>query len=158
MSSVCSVAIRLSPRTRRQSRHQALFFSLPRLRAAARLWGLDCRPKSNYFVRIEAFVRLFFKDFSGDLLDLRHSCRAADHPLLAGRCEQIRQQGGNPFQDYQLPCAILKFKQGFGRLIRSKTDTGIVVVLDSRIITKPYGRQFLAAIPKCKTEIITGTG
>lgn len=81
-----------------------------------------------------------------------------DQPLLAGRCEQIRQQGGNPFQDYQLPCAILKFKQGFGRLIRSKTDTGIVVVLDSRIITKPYGRQFLAAIPKCRLEIVRGAG
>ncbi len=81
-----------------------------------------------------------------------------DQPLLAGRCEQIKEQGGNPFQDYQLPCAILKFKQGFGRLIRSKTDTGIVVVLDSRIITKPYGRQFLAAVPKCRMEIVRGAG
>ncbi len=50
-----------------------------------------------------------------------------DQPLLAGRLEQIREQGGNPFNDYQLPSAIIKFKQGFGRLIRSKTDTGIVV-------------------------------
>jgi ATP-dependent DNA helicase DinG len=78
-----------------------------------------------------------------------------DQPLIAGRLEQIKQQGGNPFYDYQLPSAILKFKQGFGRLIRSKTDTGIVVVLDSRIINKPYGREFLAAIPNCKTEIVT---
>ena len=53
-----------------------------------------------------------------------------DQPLIAGRLEQIKQQGGNPFYDYQLPSAILKFKQGFGRLIRNKTDTGIVVVLD----------------------------
>ncbi len=80
-----------------------------------------------------------------------------DQPLIAGRLEQIKQQGGNPFYDYQLPSAILKFKQGFGRLIRSKTDTGIVVVLDSRIINKPYGREFLAAIPNCKTEIVTGS-
>jgi len=78
-----------------------------------------------------------------------------DQPLIAGRLERIRQQGGNPFYDYQLPSAILKFKQGFGRLIRSRTDTGIVVVLDSRIINKSYGREFLAAIPKCKTKIVT---
>lgn len=80
-----------------------------------------------------------------------------DQPLIAGRLEQIKQQGGDPFNDYQLPSAILKFKQGFGRLIRSKTDTGIVVVLDSRIINKRYGREFLAAIPECKVEIITGS-
>ncbi|MBN2315552.1 MAG: hypothetical protein JXM79_16610, partial [Sedimentisphaerales bacterium] len=69
--------------------------------------------------------------------------------------EQIQQRGGNPFRDYQLPSAIIKFKQGFGRLIRSKNDTGIVVILDARILNKSYGRQFLAAIPKCKVEIVT---
>jgi len=77
-----------------------------------------------------------------------------DKPLLAGRIEQIKQQGGNPFYDYQLPSAIIKFKQGFGRLIRRKSDTGIVVILDSRIIQKRYGQKFLAAVPKCKTKII----
>ena len=77
-----------------------------------------------------------------------------DQPLIAGRLEQIKQRGGNPFYDYQLPSAILKFKQGFGRLIRSKTDTGIVVILDSRVVNKPYGQKFLDAIPKCKTKII----
>ena len=78
-----------------------------------------------------------------------------DKPLLAGRLEQIRQLGGNPFFDYQLPSAIIKFKQGFGRLIRRKTDTGIVVVLDSRIVARPYGGKFLAAVPKCRLEIVT---
>ncbi|MBN1393150.1 MAG: hypothetical protein JW947_10155 [Sedimentisphaerales bacterium] len=78
-----------------------------------------------------------------------------DQPLIAGRLEQIKQQGGDPFNDYQLPSAILKFKQGFGRLIRTKTDTGIVAILDSRIINKPYGRKFLNAIPKCRTEIVS---
>lgn len=77
-----------------------------------------------------------------------------NHPLLAGRLEQIRNEGGDPFADYQLPCAIIKFKQGFGRLIRSRTDKGIVVVLDSRIANKSYGRRFLSAIPKCKVEIV----
>ena len=77
-----------------------------------------------------------------------------DKPLLAGRLEQIREQGGNPFNDYQLPSAIIKFKQGFGRLIRSKSDTGIVVILDSRVVNKSYGAKFLAAIPKCKLNII----
>jgi len=78
-----------------------------------------------------------------------------DQPLIAGRLERIKQQGGNPFYDYQLPSAIIKFKQGFGRLIRSKTDTGIVVILDSRVVNKSYGARFLAAIPKCKTEIVS---
>ncbi len=78
-----------------------------------------------------------------------------DQPLLAGRLEQIKKQGGNPFYDYQLPSAIIKFKQGFGRLIRSKTDTGIVVILDSRIVNKSYGQRFLAAIPNCTTKIVT---
>lgn len=79
---------------------------------------------------------------------------APDQPLLAGRLEQIREAGGNPFNDYQLPSAIIKFKQGFGRLIRSKTDSGIVAVLDSRIVNKSYGKKFLAAIPKCEVMIV----
>ena len=79
-----------------------------------------------------------------------------DKPLLAGRLEQIREEGGNPFNDYQLPSAIIKFKQGFGRLIRSKSDTGIVVILDSRVVNKSYGAKFLAAIPKCQTKIVAG--
>ena len=77
-----------------------------------------------------------------------------DKPLLAGRLEQIRIQGGNPFYEYQLPSAIIKFKQGFGRLIRGKADKGIIVVLDSRVVRKRYGPKFLAAIPKCKVEIV----
>jgi len=77
-----------------------------------------------------------------------------DHPLIEARIERIEASGGHAFTDFSLPEAILKFRQGVGRLIRTKTDTGIVVVLDNRILTKRYGRAFLDALPKCEVEIV----
>lgn len=73
-----------------------------------------------------------------------------DQPLVEARVEQIRKTGGNPFMDFQVPEAIIKLKQGFGRLIRRKTDTGQIVILDPRIHTKPYGRRFLESLPDCE--------
>jgi ATP-dependent DNA helicase DinG len=77
-----------------------------------------------------------------------------DHPLIEARLEAIEARGGNSFSEFSLPEAILKFRQGVGRLIRTKTDTGIVVVLDNRILTKQYGQAFIDALPKCPMEIV----
>ena len=76
-----------------------------------------------------------------------------DEPVTEARLDAIKTSGGNPFMDYSVPEAIIKLKQGFGRLIRSKTDTGIVVILDSRIKGKRYGKLFLDALPECRTEV-----
>lgn len=70
-----------------------------------------------------------------------------DRPLIEARMQRITARGGNAFAEYSLPEAILKFKQGFGRLIRSKQDRGSVVVLDPRIVSKSYGKRFIDALP-----------
>jgi len=78
-----------------------------------------------------------------------------DRPLTEARIERIRDRGGDPFREDSLPRAVIRFKQGFGRLIRSSTDTGRVVILDPRVLSTGYGRKFMAALPEgVRTEVI----
>ncbi len=80
-----------------------------------------------------------------------------DHPLTAARLEQIDENGGNPFMEYSVPEAVLKLRQGIGRLIRSSRDEGIAVILDNRVLTKRYGQAFVKALP-VRPEIVEGQG
>jgi len=68
-------------------------------------------------------------------------------PLIAARMEEIKKRGGNPFFEYSVPEAIIKFRQGFGRLIRAKSDFGAVLVGDNRLSRMQYGKQFLNSLP-----------
>jgi ATP-dependent DNA helicase DinG len=66
---------------------------------------------------------------------------------VAARIRIINEDGGNAFQDYQLPQAVIALKQGFGRLIRSQRDRGVLTILDQRIVRKPYGQVFFESLP-----------
>lgn len=81
-----------------------------------------------------------------------------NHPLVEARIELIEHRGGNAFMEFSLPEAILKFRQGVGRLIRSRTDKGTVTILDSRILSKRYGPMFISSIPRCPVEVINEDG
>ena len=76
-----------------------------------------------------------------------------DNPIVEARSQQLERAGKSSFFDYSVPEAVLKFRQGFGRLIRTKEDTGIVVILDSRVLTKSYGNVFLRSIPQCPVQV-----
>jgi ATP-dependent DNA helicase DinG len=77
-----------------------------------------------------------------------------DEPLFEARCERIKENGGEPFRELQLPEAILKFRQGVGRLIRSREDRGQIAVLDGRILSRTYGKNFLKILPECPVKIL----
>lgn len=94
-------------------------------------------------------------DVAGDALRcvilVKLPFRVPSEPITQARCELIQAQGDDPFMSYSLPNAIVKFKQGFGRLIRHKQDRGCIVCLDTRILTKNYGRLFLGSLPESPT-------
>ena len=93
-------------------------------------------------------------DLPGDLLRcvimMRLPFAVPDSPIIQARSDELKEKGKNPFVVYQIPEAVIKFKQGFGRLIRSKKDHGIIAVLDTRITSKPYGSNFLQSVPACR--------
>lgn len=77
-----------------------------------------------------------------------------DDPMLMARRRRIEEAGGNPFLDYQLPLAVIRLRQGFGRLIRSRSDRGVVAIMDGRIRSKSYGKVFLRSLPPTR---VTGS-
>jgi len=79
--------------------------------------------------------------------------RVPTEPVLQARAEAIKTRGGDPFRDYTVPQAVIRFKQGFGRLIRRRDDRGVVLLLDSRAATKGYGRIFLRSLPEARQAI-----
>ena len=81
-----------------------------------------------------------------------------NHPLIEARLEAIAEREGNAFGEYTLPEAVLRLKQGVGRLIRSRDDSGIITILDSRILRKNYGSTFIRSLPRCPLEILSASG
>ena len=99
-------------------------------------------------------------DVQGEALELviitRLPFRVPTEPILEARTEYISANGGDPFMEYTVPQAVIKFKQGFGRLIRSRLDRGGVLILDKRVLTRNYGRIFLKSLPDI--EVVTAPG
>jgi ATP-dependent DNA helicase DinG len=77
------------------------------------------------------------------------------HPITEAKCDYIRDRGGNPFNELTLPDALIKFRQGVGRLIRTQTDRGLITLLDSRLLAKSYGRLFLDCLPQPQFTALT---
>jgi ATP-dependent DNA helicase DinG len=87
------------------------------------------------------------------LIIARLPFRVPTEPVTAAQCEAIAARGGEPFSDYMLPHASLRLNQGFGRLIRSATDRGVVVIADSRLVSRTYGRGLLDGLPPARRAI-----
>jgi ATP-dependent DNA helicase DinG len=95
-------------------------------------------------------------DAPGDTLRLVILCRlpfkTPSDPVFEARCEVLEKRGGSPFMELSLPESVIKFKQGFGRLMRRSGDHGAVILLDGRILRKNYGEYFLRSLPKTRTS------
>lgn len=98
-------------------------------------------------------------DVAGDALRcvviVKLPFKVPTEPIIQARTEAILSRGGDPFSEYTLPTAIVKFKQGFGRLIRHVRDRGCIVCLDTRLINKSYGKSFIDSLPKCQESFTT---
>jgi ATP-dependent DNA helicase DinG len=96
-------------------------------------------------------------DFPGDelttLVIVRLPFSPPDDPRTSAKCEQLTKEGKNAFYHYSLPEAVLKFKQGFGRLIRTENDKGLLFVFDKRIIEAKYGRHFIDSLPDIEVSV-----
>jgi hypothetical protein len=128
--------------------------------AGRRLWGRrlgvedlgsDCREHVSVLATTHPFLE---QDFTchGEALSCLIICRlpfeVPDDPRLTAIAEKLKAEGVSPFTAYQLPVAVLRFRQGFGRLIRTATDRGVVCVLDRRILGGSYSQSFLKSLPK----------
>ncbi len=93
-------------------------------------------------------------DVAGDALSsvimTKLPFRVPSDPIVAARAERIQAEGGNPFYHYFLPQAVIKFRQGCGRLIRTTTDRGLLLICDRRLVEKEYGQYFLGSLPSCQ--------
>jgi ATP-dependent DNA helicase DinG len=148
--------LKKSAKTLRPELEQAGITLLAQGHGMARRAMLDTFREDNQFVLFGLDSFWMGVDVRGDALSnvilTRLPFAVPDHPVVAARLRRIKEKGGDPFREYSLPEAVLKFRQGVGRLIRSQTDEGIVVVLDSRLITKWYGRVFQRSLPECPIE------
>ena len=96
-------------------------------------------------------------DVPGDALSLviltRLPFKVPSEPIQEARVEAIARAGGDPFAEYAVPQAVIKFRQGFGRLIRTRRDRGVVLILDGRVVRKAYGRVFLGSLPEARVVV-----
>jgi Rad3-related DNA helicase len=90
-------------------------------------------------------------DVRGDALQILYLTKipfaVPTDPYIAGQCERIQRGGGDPFSSYTVPQAVIKFRQGSGRLIRGEEDVGVLIICDRRMATRSYGRVFLNSLP-----------